>query len=131
MTRDVGRAEIARAALEAVGYQTRDLMEAMAADMGQTTTALRVDGGMVGNDWLMQFLADMTALLVERPRVTETTALGAAYLAGLAVGLYPSMDAIAGQWEREARFEPAMAADRRALLYAGWLDAVARVLTKK
>jgi glycerol kinase len=131
LTRDAGIAEIARAALEAVGYQTRDLMEAMAADAGRAATSLRVDGGMVANDWLMQFLADMVALPVERPRVTETTALGAAYLAGLNVGLYPSLAAIAGQWEREARFEPRMAGARRDALYQGWREAVGRVLTKK
>ncbi|MDP6707193.1 MAG: glycerol kinase GlpK [Alphaproteobacteria bacterium] len=131
LTRDAGIAEITRAALEAVGYQTRDLMEAMAADAGQPATAIRVDGGMVANDWLMQFLADMVALPVERPRVTETTALGAAYLAGLAVGLYPSLAAIAGQWQREARFEPRMAGTRRDALYQGWREAVDRVLTKK
>jgi glycerol kinase len=79
----------------------------------------------------MQFLADMVALPVERPRVTETTALGAAYLAGLAVGLYPSLAAIAGQWQREARFEPRMAGTRRDALYQGWREAVDRVLTKK
>ena len=106
-------------------------MESMAADAGQPATALRVDGGMVANDWLMQFLADMVALPVERPRVAETTALGAAYLAGLAVGLYPSWAAIAGQWQREARFEPRMAAARRDALYQGWREAVDRVLTKK
>jgi glycerol kinase len=131
LSRDTGIAEVARAALEAVAYQSRDLMQAMAADTGQAATALRVDGGMVGNDWLMQFLADMVALPVERPRVTETTALGAAYLAGLAVGLYPSLDTISGHWRCEARFEPAMTAARRETLYAGWRQAVARVLTKK
>jgi glycerol kinase len=82
---------------------------------------------MVANDWLCQFLADLLGLPVERPVVTETTALGAAYLAGLAVGLYPSLDAIAGTWARARRFEPAMAEPARARLYAGWQDAVRRV----
>jgi glycerol kinase len=84
---------------------------------------------MVANDWLCQFLADILALPVERPAVTETTALGAAYLAGLEVGLYPSLEAIAGQWQSQRRFEPAMAQKRRDALYAGWRDAVRRTLS--
>ena len=127
LTRDVGRAEIARAALEAVCYQTRDLMEAMAADGAPRPTALRVDGGMTRNDWLMQFLADTLALPVERPEVTETTALGAAYLAGLASGLWGSLEDIASNWRRERLFEPRMAAAERSRLYDGWRDAVDRV----
>ena len=127
LTRDVGRREIARAALEAVCYQTRDLMEAMAADDAPKPTALRVDGGMTRNDWLMQFLADMLDLPVERPVVTETTALGAAYLAGLKAGVWSSIDDIARQWRRERLFEPAMKAPERDRLYAGWQDAVGRV----
>jgi glycerol kinase len=127
LTRDVGRAEIARAALEAVCYQTRDLMRAMAADGAPAPTALRVDGGMTRNDWLMQFLADMLALPVERPVVTETTALGAAYLAGLATGLWSSTEDIARHWRRDRLFEPGMAPAERDRLYAGWQDAVARV----
>jgi len=130
LTRDSGIAEVTRAALEAVGYQTRDLMRAMAADSGEAAHVLRIDGGMAANDWLMQFLADITGLAVERPTVTETTALGAAYLAGLAVGVYPSLEALAALWRREARFEPRMAEAEREALYAGWQDAVARVLTK-
>ena len=110
LTRDVGRAQIARAALEAVCYQTRDLMEAMAADGAPQPTALRVDGGMARNDWLMQFLADMLDLPVERPAVTETTALGAAYLAGLTSGLWGSVEDIARHWRRERLFEPRWAA---------------------
>jgi len=127
LTRDVGRAQIARAALEAVCYQTRDLMEAMAADGAPQPTALRVDGGMARNDWLMQFLADMLDLPVERPAVTETTALGAAYLAGLASGLWDSVEDIARHWRRERLFEPRMAPPERSRLYEGWQDAVARV----
>jgi glycerol kinase len=96
---------------------------------GVRPQAVRVDGGMVGNDWLCQFLADTLALPVERPAVTETTALGAAYLAGLEAGLYSSLSAIADQWQRQRRFEPTMAEDRRAALYAGWRDAVRRTLS--
>jgi glycerol kinase len=127
LTRDVGRREIARAALEAVCYQTRDLMVAMAADGAPKPTALRVDGGMTKNDWLMQFLADMLDLPVERPVVTETTALGAAYLAGLKAGVWRSIDDIAQQWRRDRLFEPKMKAAERDRLYAGWQDAVGRV----
>jgi glycerol kinase len=98
-----------------------------AARPGTTHLAtLRVDGGMVASDWTMQFLADMTGIPVERPVVTETTSLGAAYLAGLATGLYKSREALAAQWRRERLFEPAMGEDERAERYAGWQDAVAR-----
>jgi glycerol kinase len=127
LTRDIGRREIARAALEAVCYQTRDLMEAMAADGAPKPTALRVDGGMTRNDWLMQFLADMLDLPVERPVVTETTALGAAYLAGLQAGVWLSIADIAKQWHRDRLFEPAIKSAERDRLYAGWKDAVGRV----
>ncbi len=127
LTRDVGRREIARAMLEAVCYQTRDLMEAMAADGAPKPTALRVDGGMTHNNWLMQFLADMLDIAVERPVVTETTALGAAYLAGLKAGLWSSVQDIASHWQREQLFEPAMKSSERDRLYAGWKDAVQRV----
>ncbi len=127
LTRDAGRAEIVRAALEAVCYQTRDLMEAMAADGAPRPQALRVDGGMTGNDWLMQFLADILDLPVERPAVTETTALGAAWLAGLAAGLFGSTAEIAAGWRRDRTFEPGMGAAERDRLYAGWQEAVARV----
>jgi glycerol kinase len=131
LTRNTGIAEIVRATLEAVGYQTRDLMLAMHADLpdgadGQREAALRVDGGMVANSWVCQFLADILDVPVERPAVTETTALGAAYLAGLAVGLYPSLESLADVWRCERRFEPKMAATERHRLYAGWLDAVRR-----
>jgi glycerol kinase len=128
LTRDSGIAELARAALEAVCFQTRDLLEAMAAD-GVRPTALRVDGGMTVNDWAMQHLADILGLPVERPTVTETTALGAAYLAGLAVGLYPSTEDLARRWRRDRRFDPAMSEDERASRYAGWQNAVQRTLS--
>ncbi len=127
LTRDVGRSEIARAMLEAVCYQTRDLMEAMAADGTPKPTSLRVDGGMTANNWLMQFLADMLDIPVERPVVTETTALGAAYLAGLRAGLWSSTDDIARHWRRDRLFQPVMKAGERDKLYAGWMDAVERV----
>ena len=127
MTLDTGRDDIVRAALEAVAYQTRDLMDAMTADGAVTPVAVRVDGGMAVNDWAMQFLADMLGTPVERPTVTETTALGAAYLAGLHTGFFDGLAAIAGQWRRDRLFEPAMGADERETRYAGWRAAVARV----
>ncbi len=130
LTLDAGRAHIARATLESVGYQTRDLTTAMKADGAPAPAAIRVDGGMVANDWLCQFLADMLDVAVERPRVIETTALGAAYLAGLATGLYAGLDAVAYGWHCERRFEPRMNAATRAQLYAGWQKAVQRVLSK-
>ena len=132
LTRDSGVAHIVRAALEAVAYQTADLVDAMVADMqgraaGAELGTLRVDGGMVVNDWLCQFLADMLDRPVERPAVIETTALGAAYLAGLAAGVYGSLEAVAAAWRLDRRFEPAMAADERQRLLDGWRRAVARV----
>jgi glycerol kinase len=127
LTRDSGIAEVVRAGLEAVCYQTRDLMQAMAEDGAARPTALRVDGGMVANDWVMQFLADILDAPVERPKVTETTALGAAYLAGLGVGLYSSAADVSRQWQRDRLFEPQLSADRRDALYAGWQEAVKRV----
>lgn len=130
MTLDTGRSHIARATLESVAYQTRDLTAAMKSDGAAAPTAIRVDGGMVANDWLCQFLADMLNVAVERPKVIETTALGAAYLAGLAVGVYKGLDAVAYGWHCERRFEPRMNAATRAQLYEGWKKAVQRVLTR-
>jgi len=127
LTRATGPAELARAALEAVCYQTRDLLEAMHADGASGLEALRVDGGMVANDWMLQMLADILGVAVERPVVAETTALGAAYLAGLNQGLFADLAAVASHWRRDARFEPTMAAEERDTRYAGWQDAVARV----
>jgi glycerol kinase len=127
LTRASGQAEIAGAALEAVCYQTRDLLEAMTADGAQPPNALRVDGGMVANDWLMQRLADLLGCPVERPVVAETTALGAAALAGLGVGLMGGLDDVASTWRSAGRFAPALAAEERDRRYAGWQDAVARV----
>ena len=129
LTRDSGTDQLVRATLESVAYQTKDLMSAMARDIqgDGRPTAVRVDGGMVANDWICQFLADMLNLPVERPKVTETTALGAAYLAGMETGLYPSMDAVTEAWMVDRRFEPAMSDGDRMRLYEGWLDAVRRV----
>ena len=125
MTRGSDTPRIVRAALEAVCYQTRDLLDAMAQD-GAAMGTLRVDGGMAANDWLLQFLSDVIGAPVERPAITETTALGAAYLAGLGIGLFGSLDEIAGRWRAEARFAPAMTEPDRDRLYAGWRAAVAR-----
>jgi glycerol kinase len=133
LTRNSGAAELARATVEAVGYQTRDLIEAMHADWpssARAETALRVDGGMTASDLTMQFLADILASPVDRPVVLETTALGAAYLAGRAAGLCPDLDGFAKSWKRERRFAPRMPERQRAQKWAGWQDAVRRTLTK-
>ncbi len=127
LTRGAGRAHLVRAALEAVVYQTADLMTAMAKD-GVTPKTLNVDGGMVANDWVMQFLADILDLPIERPRVLETTALGAAYLAGLQAGIFGSTDEIAERWRLDARFQPAMAEKTRTQNISGWEDALRRTL---
>ena len=134
LTRNCGGPEIARAALEAVGYQTRDLLEAMRADWpraADAATVLRVDGGMSASDATMQFLADILAAPVDRPVVMETTALGAAYLAGLAAGLCPGLDGFAAQWRLDRRFQPCMDAATRERKYTGWQDAVRRTLTAR
>lgn len=132
LTRKTGRAELARAALEAVAYQTRDLLEAMQADWPSAQsgeTVLRVDGGMVASDWTLQFLADLLAAPVDRPVILETTALGAAYLAGRQAGIYPDLDGFASAWARDRRFTPAMPEAVRARKYAGWKDCVRRTLS--
>ncbi|MBS0536157.1 MAG: glycerol kinase GlpK [Proteobacteria bacterium] len=134
LTRNCGAAEIVSAALQAVGYQTRDLIEAMHADWPAARgaqTVLRVDGGMTASDACMQFLADILAAPVDRPVLMETTALGAAYLAGRAAGLCPDLDGFAAQWQCDRRFEPRMDAAERNRKYAGWKDAVRRTLTKR
>jgi glycerol kinase len=128
LTLDATAAHIARAALESVAYQTLDLLEAMAADAGGGASTLRVDGGMAANEWFCQFLADMLQAPVERPAVLETTALGAAFLAGLATGVYAGPADVAANWQCERRFEPRMALAERARLVAGWQIAVARAL---
>ncbi len=129
LTRNAGKAEIARATLEAIGFQTRDLFEAMTADGAAPPTTLRVDGGLTRNGWAMQFLADTLSIPVERPVITETTALGAAYLAGLQAGVYADAAEIGGNWERDLVFEPRMGEKERNTRYAGWQDAVARTRT--
>ncbi len=126
MTRATGPAELARAALQAVAYQTYDLFAAMAED-GQRPEALRVDGGMAANDWFLQFLADILHLPVDRPRVLETTALGVAYLAGQQAGIYGDWDEISRSWQADARFQPQLGATERDSLLTGWSDAVQRV----
>lgn len=129
LTRGTGAPELAKAALESVGYQTRDLLEAMHADWGTAAEGvLRVDGGMVASNWAMQFLADILGAPVDRPVVTETTALGAAYLAGLQSGICPEPARFAETWVLERRFAPMMSADLRAQKYAGWGRAVAATL---
>ena len=130
LTRNTGPAELARAALESVGYQTRDLLDAMRRDwQGDAGTVLRVDGGMAASDWAMQFLADICDAPVDRPPVLETTALGAAWLAGMRAGLYPAADAFAESWQSERPFKPAMEPGRRERKLAGWQDAVRRTLS--
>jgi glycerol kinase len=132
LTRNAGIPEIARATLEAVGYQTRDLLDAMRADWpGAGDTVLRVDGGMAASDFTMQFLADILAAPVDRPAVMETTAVGAAYLAGLAAGLCPDLDEFAERWTCERRFTPQMDEATRARKWAGWRDAVSRTLSQR
>jgi glycerol kinase len=126
LTRDTGINHIVRAALESVCYQTRDLLEAMAQD-AVAPTELRVDGGMVVNDWVVQFLCDLLRVPIERPTIVETTALGAAYLAGLQAGVYRSLDEIAELWQSERRFEPGRPQERMDRLYKGWCEAIARV----
>ncbi|MGE4253348.1 MAG: glycerol kinase GlpK [Parvibaculaceae bacterium] len=129
LTRNTGPKELARAALEAVCYQTRDLLEAMQGDWGgKGSTILRVDGGMVASDWTMQRLADILDAPVDRPKVLETTAVGAAYLAGLAAGVCPEPSEFAKSWKSERRFMPQMQAAEREAKYAGWKAAVAKLL---
>jgi glycerol kinase len=132
LTRNSGAAEFARAALEAVGYQTRDLIEAMHADWPAAAgTVLRVDGGMSASNAAMQFLADILNAPVDRPQIMETTALGAAYLAGLSAGICPDIDGFVAAWQRDRRFEPQMERSARERKWRGWRDAVARTLTSR
>ena len=130
LTRNSGPAEFARAALESVAYQTRDLADAMRRDWkGRAKTVLRVDGGMVASDWTMQCLADILDAPVDRPTVLETTALGAAWLAGSRAGVWPDAAAFAASWSLERRFEPRMSEAERRTRLSGWRDAVRRTLT--
>ncbi|MCO6185132.1 glycerol kinase GlpK [Rhizobium sp. L1K21] len=131
MTRSTGPAEFARAALEAVCYQTRDLLDAMKGDWkgGGRETVLRVDGGMVASDWTMQRLSDLLDAPVDRPTILETTALGAAWLAGSRAGVWPSRDEFSKSWARDRRFEPQMDEKTRKAKLKGWKDAVRRTLS--
>jgi glycerol kinase len=126
ITRGTTSGHLARAALESIAYQVTDLLDAMRVDSGIPLTELRVDGGAATNDTLMQFQADLLGVPVVRPAVTETTALGAAYLAGLAVGYWPSLDAITGQWRVDRRFEPKMPRSAAAALRERWAAALQR-----
>jgi glycerol kinase len=126
LTRYVNRGHIARAALEATAFQTREVLDAMNADSGVALSTLKVDGGMVGNELLMQFQADILGVPVVRPVVAETTALGAAYAAGLAVGFWQSTDEIRANWTAAREWRPSMPVERRDALYAQWKKAVTR-----
>ncbi|MEW9797047.1 glycerol kinase GlpK [Alteromonas sp. CYL-A6] len=126
LTRDTGINEIVAAGLQSVCYQTKDLQKAMESD-GARPTTLRVDGGMANNDWVMGFLSDILGADVERPRVTETTALGAAYLAGLQVGVYPDLNSVAQNWHSEKTFTPRLTKAQRDTAYAGWKAAINRI----
>ncbi|TXT29020.1 MAG: glycerol kinase [Rhodocyclaceae bacterium] len=128
LTRGTTRAHIARAALEAIAFQSAEVLQAMENDAGQPIKEVRVDGGAARNDLLMQFQADLLGVPVVRPKVTETTALGAAYLAGLAVGFWQDEAELTTLWQAERRFEPAMADDHRAALFADWRRAIQRTL---
>src|SRR6185437_13979806 len=125
LRRDTRPGHIARAALESIAFQVADVLEAVHSETGAPLNALRVDGGAAVNDLLMQFQADLLGVPVVRPQVTETTALGAACLAGLAVGFWTSREEIAAQWRSERRFEPQLPAARRAEMMARWSRAVA------
>lgn len=132
LTRGTGPKEFARAALESVCFQTLDLLEAMQADYaGAAEAALRVDGGMVASDWTMQRLADLLDRPVHRPKVLETTALGAAWLAGMHAGVWPDQAGFSEAWQLERRFDPGMPAGARAGAIAGWRDAVSRTLSQR
>lgn len=124
LSRGTSKEHFVRAALESMAYQSRDVLTAMEADAGITLTELRADGGAIANDFMAQFQSDMLGVPVLRPRVQETTALGAAYLAGLAVGYWRDCGEIAGLWQMDRRFAPQMQEDERARLYRGWQDAV-------
>jgi glycerol kinase len=128
LTRYVDRGHLARAVLESTAYQTREVVEAMAADSGVGLHELRVDGGMVVNELLMQFQADLLGVDVVRPRIAETTALGAAYAAGLAVGFWDGQDELAAQWAEDRRWTPQMPVEQRERYYRKWQKAVARTL---
>lgn len=127
LTRDTHTDHIVRAALEAVCYRTRDLITAMQSDAHSTINSLRVDGGMANNNWLMQFLADILQIPIERPPIIETTALGCAFMAGLSLKWLNDLDDIANHWQSERLFTPKMPLDQSESLYQGWLAAVAKI----
>jgi glycerol kinase len=126
LTSYITKAHIARAALEATGYQTREVLEAMARDSGVEPGELKVDGGMVYNELLMQFQADVLGVTVVRPKVAETTSLGSAYAAGLAVGFWDDLADLQSNWQLDKSWEPHMPEGRREELYTGWLKAIER-----
>jgi glycerol kinase len=130
LTRGVTRAHIVRAALEALAYQTRDVADAMVAAAGAPLRALRVDGGAAANGFLMQFQADILGVPVDRPRVVETTAMGAAFLAGIGTGFWASQGELAQARRIDRRFTPRMRPETREALYQGWKQAVARVRSR-
>jgi glycerol kinase len=131
LTRNSGPSDFARAALESVAYQTQDLFAAMRKDWtGTRDTVLRVDGGMVASDWTMQFLSDVLDVPVDRPTILETTALGAAWLAGYKAGVWPDMEGFAKRWALDRQFTPAMDPGLRRRKLAGWRDAVQRTLSR-
>ena len=130
MTRNTGPAEITKATLESVCYQTSDLLSAIAKDLGEgKLSAIRVDGGMAASNWTMQMLSDLVELPVDRPKNLETTALGAAYLAGMQIGFYPSMSDFSDSWQSDSQFNSKMTSDSRERKLAGWKDAVKRTLS--
>ena len=131
ITRGTTRAHIARAALDGIAFQTYDIAQAMAKDMDAPLKELKVDGGASRNNLLMQHQADLLGITVVRPKITETTALGAAYLAGLAVGFWNNIDEIKNQWQVERTFEPVADSEKIEAAKAGWADAIGRTLTKK
>ena len=126
MTRYVNKGHIARAALEATAFQTREVLDAMNKDLGVDLTALKVDGGMVYDELLMQFQSDVLGVPVIRPKVAETTALGAAYAAGLAVGFWKNVEDLRANWAKDKEWKPMMKADLRDKQYKGWKKAVTR-----
>ena len=131
ITRGTTRAHIARAALDGIAFQTYDIAQAMAKDMDAPLMELKVDGGASRNNLLMQHQADLLGITVVRPKITETTALGAAYLAGLAVGFWNNIDEIKNQWQVERTFEPVADSEKIESAMAGWADAIGRTLTKR
>lgn len=131
LTRGTSKEHFVRATLESLAYQTKDVLTAMEADSGISLKKLRVDGGAVKNDFLMQFQSDLLSVPVERPVVNETTALGAAYLAGLAVGFWKDREEISKQWNKDKQFEPKMAVETQEELYGGWKKAVKAAMAFK